>query len=149
MPNDLVWVALITSGAVLASAWLTARFTDKSAQRQINAQAESTNAQIVAQAEIMRSQIALQKSESRRDRIINARTDTLTQIRDSLGALFGAHSTFSSSIINLQSMKKIGIESSSPGHKRMEYEIERQEEIIHTETAKLCVSDTASRTSRR
>jgi hypothetical protein len=33
MPGDLVWVALITSGAVMAPAWLTVRFTDESAQR--------------------------------------------------------------------------------------------------------------------
>ena len=52
MPSDLVWVALITSGAVLASSWLTAKWTNRSAQQQIAAQSETVQKQIDAQAEI-------------------------------------------------------------------------------------------------
>jgi len=109
MPSDLVWVALITSGAVLSSAWLTARFTAASTKQQIDAQIKTTQSQIEAQAEISKRQIELQESEARRDRVIVARTDTLTRIQDSLGSLFGAHSTFTSSVIGLQELDKSGV----------------------------------------
>ncbi|MCH8987574.1 MAG: hypothetical protein IIA92_02060 [Chloroflexi bacterium] len=91
MPGDLVWVALITSAAVLASAWLTARFTDKSAQRQIDAQVETTKAQTAAQAEITRKQLESQEAEARRDRVISARKGHLAIVQETLSDYVVAH----------------------------------------------------------
>lgn len=126
MSVELVLVALISSGAALLSAILTARFTARSTRLQIDAQAETT-----------RKQIEHQESEARRDRMIKARSNILTRIQDSLGSLFGAHSTFSSSIIGLQALNEMGIPPDDPGRKHMADEVERQAKIIQDATTNI------------
>ena len=130
MPSDLVWVALISSGigvgGALIGAGISGLITYKVTKRQTDSQAEQ-----------VRKQIEHQESEARRDRMIKARSDTLTQIQDSLGSLFGAHSTRSSSIIGLQALNQMGIPADDPGRKHMADEVERQAKIIQDETTNI------------
>lgn len=127
MPSDLVWVAIISSGIGVGGALLGAGISGMVTYRVTKRQTDS-------QAMQVRKQIKHQESEARRERMIKARSETLTQIQNSLGSLFGAHSTFSSSAINLQALNKLGISVDDPGRKRMADEVDRQAQIIQTET---------------
>ena len=126
MPSDLVWVALISSGAALLASILTARFTAASTKRQIDAQADDRKQHIKHEVD-----------EARRNRMIEARRGNLMRLQESMAMLFGAHNTFTSSVIGLQTLTERGIPPDDPGRKAMADEVQRQVGIIQDETTNI------------
>ena len=96
-----------------------------------------TKRQVDVQLAIHIADLKHQAGESNRNRMIEAKRANLTHLQESMGALFGAHSTFAATILMVDKLTQLGIPPDDPGRKAIADDIDNLVDVIRKETANI------------